>query len=213
VTEALSVDQIVVVGKKRQGKSTVMLGRLKDRVIVCDTASWFVRRGVHSFGKDVQALGKFLLGHPKRFKVAVTPLGPDSFDLLCRLVWSAGPCLFVVDEIGALCPHRPPESLAQLIQMAGHRSIDLMFATTRPQWCSRSVTAGATEWYVFNVTGSRDVQYLENECEFGPEEIATIRGLDKYTCLHKLGDEPGQVLCVDRDGKTRRLKRPGMKGR
>lgn len=105
-------------------------------------------------------------------------------------------CLVCLDEADKIAGHSyRADWVEALINTGRNFNVSWICASKRPQKLSRDVTSYCTVAYIFNLTGSRDIDYLVEE--WG-DRCQAIRLLDKHEFLRVYPQDPYKALTVHR---------------
>lgn len=174
-------DGVCIIGKRKQGKSTLLEQLLagEPRVQLYD-AKGALREPVIVPRGVLPAL-------PKRgvFRGYV-PVGGMPFD---ECEWSAfvaiqlGRCISVVDELpDALEGGDPGSSFAWVTRMGRMRAIRFLYSFQRANEVPRMCTANASDWFLFQTNEPLDLNYIKQS--ISAEAALCVRNLKRGQAVH-----------------------------
>ncbi|MBT9131216.1 MAG: hypothetical protein DDT42_01737 [candidate division WS2 bacterium] len=174
--------QIVIFGRKGQGKTTLAKNLLKKatRLIIIDPMAQ-----CSGEGEPISSLDSFLTEITKpQFRIVYTSTELDyEIEKLLKMIFTIGNCWLLIDEIDFFCsPAYISEDLQKIVKYGRIRRINLVFTSRRPFEVHRLVTSQASDFYVFNIIEPRDIEYLNKILP--PLEAKKVPSLDKYKYIN-----------------------------
>jgi len=112
----------------------------------------------------------------------------DEFDLICRLVYSCGDCVFVAEEIASYLSSRIFQSVGRyqgiknLLTAGRTRGVTCYWLTQRCFGIPREVTSEARDAYLFRMQEPADLDYIQDR--FGLEARLKVEQLGQYEHCH-----------------------------
>lgn len=99
--------------------------------------------------------------------------------------YEQGNIVFAIDEADVVFNVRDPvlpEGLFNILQYGRHRNITLICLARRPHEIHRTVTALADEFYLFQQTEPRDIEFIRQT--LSQEDVDDAKNLQEYEYLH-----------------------------
>lgn len=187
-------------GKSRSGKSYWTKGYLRAipkgrTVIVWDPQGEYGGPGARDmpagWGKifpGVLELARWARESPGDVagaRIVVQSPRKSDFPLLCRAVYNAGNCTFVVDEASLVCRASQPKDqvadLLYLVAVSRHRGVDLVFISQRPSHLAPDIRDAQTRTLLFHMTGEASLGWVRNE--ISKEAAEALRNLPQGAYL------------------------------
>jgi hypothetical protein len=112
----------------------------------------------------------------------------DEFDALCRLVYAAGDCTFVAEEIASYLSSRIFQSVGRyqgiksLLTAGRTRGVSCYWVTQRCFGIPREVTSESRDAYLFCLQEPADLDYVQDR--FGVATRIRVELLDTYHHVH-----------------------------
>ena len=174
-------DGVCIIGKRKQGKSTLLEQLLagEPRVQLYDAKGALrepivIKRGV------LPSMPKYGVHR------SYVPAEGQPFD---ECEWSAflaiqlGRCISVVDELpDALEGQEPGASFAWVTRMGRMRAIRFIYSFQRAFEVPRMVTANASDWFLFQTNEPRDLQYIAQSVS--ADAAIRVRNLKRGQAVH-----------------------------
>lgn len=186
------MSQNIVIGVRRQGKSTLTLSlamKSSPGTVIFDPNNQFrMIKPVHTpqelhwaLEDNEQKIVRYL-PDPDRIW--------DDFTEFAKVVWYTlgGQYSLIIDEADQIqTPNKMNSMLAMFVRRAPTdedypNTVNIYQSTHRPGDLNSVVKALATDWYIFRMTLARDVQVIDEQ--WGEEIAAKVQQLDKFTFLH-----------------------------
>ena len=174
-------DGVVVIGKRKKGKSTLVRQLLEGepRVMLYDAKGEL---------EEPQAIARGEL--PSMPKTGVfrgyVPTAGQPFD---ECEWSAylaiqlGRCVYVVDELPDALEGRDPDtSFAWVTRMGRKRAIRFIYSFQRAGEVPRMVTAQACDWFLFQTNEPTDLLYIKQSVS--AEAANLVRTMPRGCAVH-----------------------------
>lgn len=181
------IDIRLYVGRGGTGKSTLLRKHLagEKRLIVLDAnAEAEYETRCETVTTSLAEAARAAMA--ERFSIAIrTPFGGDAvkvFEAANRIAWMAGNCRMVWEEVHNYRKGSDlPATGVSLINQGRHRGVALSAATRRPVYL-RTLTASATDAFVFHSTEENDLKFYE--AVMGREAAAAAGNLKEYHFVH-----------------------------
>jgi len=186
-----------VLGRKRHGKTTLLIKLLRERakpalVVSFDTfmvaefpsgqrftrARALLNHLVEAGGVDVsRPLILSILGNQEEAEA--------EFNLFCKICIAHQNIIAIIDEIDIFDSANSQDGeFYKMIHYQGHEFgglLDLVTASRKPSRISRDLRGQTDEFFLFKMTDSRDLAYIEEDISAGIVE--QVRHLPKYSYL------------------------------
>lgn len=165
-----------IIGRRGEGKTTLaekfVLYRSQP-VIIIDPLSQF--KGLRFF--NVRQLLDHAIKH--QFSISrpliATIYEMDEFALICKIALGHRNLMLVVDEVDLFdSPQFQDSYFKKIIHLGRHYNIDLVTTSRRPANISRDLTSQTSEFYIFNITEKRDLDYFSFINSDLPEKIKQL---------------------------------------
>lgn len=175
-----------IIGRRGLGKSTLALkiaDDLNPNVLIFDTNNQF--RSMEHRTSDVEKVEKLIRNSTRMddpFRLAFIPQGEveEEWDKFAKVIWPFGDYALIVDETHRLQKAQyVNRNLDKFMRQAPRRErhdpnpIDVIQCCHRPQDINGNVFSLLDYVYLFRVTKSRDLQYIENEFEPEVRQVVT----------------------------------------
>lgn len=192
------------IGSTGSGKGVSVREHLKDtrpdRFVAWDPLDEY-----GGFGRRVTSLAELCQAlKAPRFAVAFDP-GPDpdthaaKFDVLCRAVFAAGRCTFMVEELnGVTRASWAPPSWRRITKQGRHQGLRVIAATQRPADCDKDFFSGLTYCRVFTLRFRRDKAVMADLFDVPYSEIAALETEETETATHHITT----INCLERNWRT-----------
>ncbi len=218
---AKRVDMTAAIGAADSGKSALILNGLKakhpPRLIVWDPQRNYSRFGqVFDEDRDRKARVKLLddISREKTFSTIYQPgdqqrvievvngkkkerdLYGERFTWLCRLVYSLGDLVFIVEELADVTtPQSAPAAWSLLTRKGGHRGLRIIGTSQRPASCDKDFLGNATLIHCGRVLLAPDQRVMANQLGLSdPAALASLRDLEFYQRNMKTGERRGPLM-------------------
>lgn len=192
------------IGSTGSGKGVSVREHLKatrpDRFVAWDPLGEY-----GGFGRRTSSITEVcqLLKGP-RFSVAFDP-GPnpdayaDKFDLLCRAVFAAGRCTFLVEELnGVTRASWAPTSWRRITKQGRHQGLRVIAATQRPADCDKDFFGGLTYCRVFQLRFRPDKVVMADLLDVPYSQVAELVTTEHETATHQVTT----INYLERDWRT-----------
>jgi hypothetical protein len=221
-TAGKRVDMTAAIGAADSGKSALIVGGLKAkapaRLIVWDPHRDYSRFGqVFDEGADRRARLKLIdnIALAKTFSTIYQPgdqrktvvvmangkprerdLYAERFDWLCRVVYSLGNLVFIVEELADVTsPQSAPDSWSVLTRQGGHRGLKIIATSQRPASVDKDFLGNCTLIHCGRVLLAPDQRTMANQLGMpDPKVLATLRDFEFYQRNMKTGERRGPLL-------------------
>lgn len=200
--------QILIFGRRRQGKSTLALRlatAMHQRVIVFDPNNQFL------LVPAVATLQEFAAWIDDEEAAPVIRFTPevgeieDDFDAICALLWPLGNYALIVDEASCVQDsHGISPALERLVRQAPRdgfknnagQPVDVTVIQTlhRPGDAHNICRALATDHIYFSTTHERDKEVIRKQ--FGDDAAAATSTLPRHHCVHMFNEDGTEVFSV-----------------
>lgn len=190
----------VIIGRRRQGKSTLALALAKNTgktVIVFDPNDQYgnleiiTNLGEWMAAANEQSVGRILPTEPVAdFETAVAELDGGN--------WKWGEYVFIVDECSMLMTPSKVHPALERYARTSPKDVDTILTTHRSVDVNTLYRALATDWFVFHQYLDLDLEYLEDQ--FGAEFAEQCKVLGLYQVNHHWlapGGEPVSEIWAD----------------
>jgi hypothetical protein len=180
--------QILIVGQKRSGKTTLLSSLLeqasRSRVMVADPHREHGARAVEvSSAEDVEAYldranGRWRFAYwSPRLSVMERKGALPEFAYICRLARNLGDCLFVGEEIHWYCTaYQIPVEFELLIKNAGHYRVEIWCTTQRPQDVHGLVKSECDGVYILGLSDVGALDWVRRfDARVTPEQVQRLR--------------------------------------
>lgn len=201
------------IGSTGSGKGVSVREHLKatkpERLVVWDPLHEY-----GGFGRSVSSVAELCQAlKGQRFAVCFNP-GPDvttyadKFDLVCRAVFAAGNCTFLVEELSQVTRASwAPQSWRNVTKRGRHQGLRVIACTQRPADTDKDFFGGLTYCRVFQLRFRADRAVMADLLDVPLAEVSALSTVESDT---------GTVInCWERDfrtgqsgKKTMTLKRP-----
>lgn len=163
--------------------------------------AWDPLQEYSGFGRVVRSLPELCKAlKAQRFAVSFDP-GPDAdsyaakFDLLCRAVFAAGNCTFMVEELnGVTRASWAPPSWRRITKQGRHQGLRVIAATQRPADSDKDFFSGLTYCRVFTLRFRQDKAVMADLFDVPYSEIAALTTVENDTAT--------TINCLERDWRT-----------
>lgn len=187
--------QVLIVGRKRSGKSTLLSSllardsRSSPRVLIADPHREHGEHAVEvTCPEDVEgyldtAGDRWRLAYfSERLSVMDRKGAIPEFAYLCRFAREAGDLLFVVEEAHWFCTSSlVPVEFELLIKNAGHYGVALWVTTQRPQDIHGLLKSEVDEVYVLNIADVGALEWLRKfDRRVTAEQVQTLQQGQAY---------------------------------
>lgn len=188
------------IGATGSGKGVSIREHLKESKPTRFVA-WDPLQEYSGFGRVVRTIPEVCQAlKAKRFAVSFDP-GPDpdtyaaKFDLLCRAVFAAGNCTFMVEELnGVTRASWAPPSWRRITKQGRHQGLRVIAATQRPADCDKDFFSGLTYCRVFTLRFKADKAVMADLFDVPYAEIAGLTTAESDTAT--------TINCLERDWRT-----------
>ena len=188
----------VILGRRRHGKSTLLMKLLRERGRPAIVVS-FDKNIKKQFPADrrfaspramLQAMiknGGVDLNRPLLLSI----FSPEDFTVVCRIAIAHKNLLLLIDEADMFdSANSQDEEFRKLIHYGAHEfggEGDLIIVARRPQDLSRDVRSQADEFYLFRMTDDLELDYIKKNINAGI--LDRVRALRKFEYLYWDTDE------------------------
>ncbi len=188
----------VIIGRRRHGKSTLLMLILRQRTRPAIVVS-FDKHIKKKFPADrrftsPRALLHYIIannGVDINKPLLISIMEEDDFTAVCKIAIAHKDLLLLVDEADMFdSPSRPHPEMKKLVHFGAHEyggEGDLVVIARRPQDLSRAVRSQADEFYMFRMTDALELDYIEKNINAGI--VDRIRALRKFEYLYWDTDE------------------------
>lgn len=170
-------------GASGSGKSLYIKGelrRLKPRRLVV----WDPLGEYREFGTPAATLGEILAaakgaGFRLIFRPAADPdQARKQFDVLCRIVFAAGDCTLVAEELAFVTsPSYAPAGWSECTLKGRHRALRIYGASQRPASIDKHFFGNATEIRTGRLNFARDVKTLADVLQVPALQVQSLQPL------------------------------------
>lgn len=190
MNNAYNADLCALIGASGSGKTTLAKKMLRERVARVPII-WSWKESLDHYAPE---FGELVDGKPEQLAelveagrpVVYVPLrhkNPElvarQFDLYCRLVFDAGECAALVEEMAEVCTSRSaPLSWRRLVTEGRGRGVSLLALTQRPQLCDASLLDGATEIYCGRLQRGGSKKIMADALDVPLERVRGIKPLE-----------------------------------
>jgi hypothetical protein len=109
-----------------------------------------------------------------------------SAEEVAELALYNAPCTLVYDEVSLALPnrttHTEDSAAQQILQFGRHSQVGLVGCTQRPAMCSVAFRSLATDFFVFQLRGARDLNWVDENIDDGV--AAKARDLAPLQYIH-----------------------------
>lgn len=102
----------------------------------------------------------------------------DRFDWFCRVAWSVGRCIVVVDELADVAPiGKALGGWGDLVRKGRHRGIEIIAGAQRPAEIDKTVIGNSTRVVCFRLARVTDRRYVADEISVDRSLLDALRPL------------------------------------
>lgn len=157
------------------------------------------------FGRVVRTIPELCAAlKAERFAVCFNP-GPDvdqyaaKFDLVCRAVFAAGRCTFLVEELSQVTRASwAPQAWRQITKRGRHQGLRVIGCTQRPADSDKDFLSGVTYVRCFGLRWKSDRQVMAEVLDVSLAEVSALATVESETAGHIVTT----INCWERDFRT-----------
>ena len=180
------------IGSTGSGKGVSVREHLKatkpDRLVVWDPLHEY-----GGFGRTVATIPELCQAlKAQRFAVCFNP-GPDvdsyakKFDLVCRAVFAAGRCTFLVEELSQVTRASwAPQSWRNVTKRGRHQGLRVIGCTQRPADTDKDFFGGLTYCRVFQLRFRPDKVVMADLLDVPYSQVAELATVEHETATHQV---------------------------